>query len=122
MFNRYLTKRSLSPAAVADPDPWPVMAPVAFHGLAGEIISVLAPETEADPVALLLHFLVIFGNILGRKPCCRWSSKRHFPVTLRADHRPNLKSAQRHRSRYRPPHLRKGRPGLDAQQCCLGHQ
>ena len=68
------------PAAVADPDPWPVMAPVAFHGLAGEIISVLAPETEADPVAMLLHFLVIFGNILGRKPCCRWSSKRHFPV------------------------------------------
>ena len=33
--------------ATVDSDPWPVMAPVAYHGLVGEIVSVLAPETEA---------------------------------------------------------------------------
>ena len=40
----------------------------------------LAPETEADPVALLLQFLVSFGNILGRKPFFYMSAKRHYPV------------------------------------------
>jgi hypothetical protein len=65
----------------ADPDQWPIMAPAAYHdGLVSEIISTLAPETEADPVALLLQFLVSFGNILGRKPFFYTGAKRHYPV------------------------------------------
>jgi hypothetical protein len=38
----------------------------AFHGLVGEVVRAIEPHTEADPVALLLQFLVIFGNIIGR--------------------------------------------------------
>ena len=69
--------------ATADPDPWPVMAAAAYHGLSGEIVSVLAPETEADPIALLLQYLISFGNILGRKPFYYMSGKRHY-LTLYA--------------------------------------
>jgi hypothetical protein len=46
---------------------WPTLAPEALHGLAGEVVAVIGPHTEADPVALLLQFLVWFGNALGRK-------------------------------------------------------
>jgi hypothetical protein len=48
--------------------PWPTLGDAAYHGLAGEIIKTIEPETEADPVALLLSFFVCFGNIVGRKP------------------------------------------------------
>ncbi len=38
----------------------------AFYGLAGDVVRVLDPYTEADPVALLVQFLVFFGNCIGR--------------------------------------------------------
>lgn len=48
---------------------WPeAIAPEAFHGLAGEIISMLEPHSKADPVGLLTHLLVSFGNVVGRAP------------------------------------------------------
>src|SRR4051812_46315909 len=48
---------------------WPEpLAPEAFHGLAGEIVSLIEPLTEADPAGLLLHLLVSFGNMVGRAP------------------------------------------------------
>jgi hypothetical protein len=40
----------------------------AFYGLAGEIIKFIEPETEADPAALLVQFLVAFGNAIGPGP------------------------------------------------------
>jgi uncharacterized protein DUF3987 len=46
---------------------WPVLKPEALHGLAGEVVSTLAPETEADPVALLVTFLTTFGSAVGPK-------------------------------------------------------
>jgi DNA-binding transcriptional ArsR family regulator len=48
---------------------WPeALAPEAFHGMAGEIVSLLEPHSEADPVGLLTHLRVSFGNIVGRGP------------------------------------------------------
>lgn len=48
---------------------WPApLAQEAFHGLAGEIVSILEPESEADPAGLLMHLLVSFGNVVGRTP------------------------------------------------------
>ena len=48
---------------------WPeALAPEAFHGLAGKIVSILEPHSEADPVGLLMHLLVSFGNVVGRTP------------------------------------------------------
>jgi Bifunctional DNA primase/polymerase, N-terminal/Protein of unknown function (DUF3987) len=46
-------------------------APEAFHGLVGEFVRLVGPHTEADPVALLGHFLVYFGNAVGRGPFFR---------------------------------------------------
>jgi hypothetical protein len=40
-------------------------APEAFHGLAGEFVRMVEPHTEADPVALLVQFLVTFGSAIG---------------------------------------------------------
>jgi hypothetical protein len=46
---------------------WPEPpAPEAYYGLAGQIVNEIAPNTEADPAALLVHLLVGTGNIIGR--------------------------------------------------------
>jgi hypothetical protein len=56
-------------AEFADPEPWPEPpAEEAFHGLAGRIVRVIEPASEADPVALLGQLLVAFGNVVGRLP------------------------------------------------------
>jgi len=38
----------------------------AFHGLAGNVVRIAAPVTEACPEAILLHFIISIGNIVGR--------------------------------------------------------
>lgn len=48
--------------------PWPELDPAALHGPAGEIVSRIAPETEADPVALLVDLLTTFGAAVGPGP------------------------------------------------------
>lgn len=63
------------------PDPPPSLKPPdpkAFHGLFGEIVAALAPETEADPVALLVQLLVGFGNLIGRTAHFRVGGDVHF--------------------------------------------
>jgi hypothetical protein len=50
------------------PPAWPTLPPAALHGLAGEIVRTLAPETESDPVAVLGQLLLAFGNAAGRGP------------------------------------------------------
>ncbi len=47
------------------PDP---IRPEAYHGLAGEIVNVIEPHSEVDPVALLVQLLTAFGNVVGRGP------------------------------------------------------
>jgi Protein of unknown function (DUF3987) len=46
--------------------PWPKLGDAALIGLVGAYISLVAPATEADPVALLVQFLCFFGNCAGR--------------------------------------------------------
>jgi hypothetical protein len=53
------------------------LADEAFHGMAGEIVRALEPETEADPAALLMNFLVLFGNAVGRSPHARGGATKH---------------------------------------------
>ena len=50
------------------PPPWPTLAPEALYGLPGEIVRVIEPETESDPVAILGQLLVAFGSAVGRGP------------------------------------------------------
>jgi hypothetical protein len=58
--------------------PWP--APLfkeAFFGLAGDIVHAIEPYSEADPAALLVQFLVGFGNVVGRGPHFKTHADRH---------------------------------------------
>jgi len=64
----------------AEPLPeWPaaLRAP-AYYGLVGDIVQALEPNTEADPVALLLHLLVGVGNLWGRGPHFRVGGAKHY--------------------------------------------
>src|SRR5262245_19903535 len=49
----------------------------AFQGPLGEIVNVLGPETEADPVALLSHLLVMAGSAIGGGPHVRIGGDVH---------------------------------------------
>jgi hypothetical protein len=49
-------------------DNWPVLNEAALHGLAGEVVRLLEPHTEADPIALLVSFLAEAGIIFNRTP------------------------------------------------------
>lgn len=64
----------LTPEAATYP---PALAPAAFSGLAGRIVDLLAPETEADPVAILAQLLAAFGNAAGRHAHFRVGADRH---------------------------------------------
>ncbi len=58
---------------------WPdSIGNAAFHGPAGRFVELVAPETEADPAALLLQFLVGVGNLVGRTAHFRAEADRHY--------------------------------------------
>ncbi|HOM99874.1 MAG TPA: DUF3987 domain-containing protein [Acidobacteriota bacterium] len=66
---------------------WPApLAPEAFQGITGELTRMIEPHTEADVSALLVQFLVSFGNAAGRGPHWTVESTRHglnlFAVTV----------------------------------------
>ena len=57
---------------------WPKpLAEAAFHGLAGDIVHLIEPHSEADPAALLLQLLIGFGNMVGRSPHVMVEADRH---------------------------------------------
>jgi hypothetical protein len=58
---------------------WPSLANAAFHGLADKVVFRLVPNTEADQAALLMQFLVSYGNAVGRKPYFMVEGTKHFP-------------------------------------------
>ena len=49
-------------------DTWPKLDDAALHGLSGDVVKVLEPHTEADPIALLISFLSEAGTMLNRGP------------------------------------------------------
>jgi len=63
------TQATLADSGVDAPG-WfePKMGADAFTGLAGRIVDVLEPHSEASPVAILLHVLVGLGSLIGRGP------------------------------------------------------
>jgi hypothetical protein len=67
-----------SPPPNPPPDDWPRLHPAAIHGLAGEIVKTIGPETEADPASLLPNFLVAFGNAIGRAPHVQVGAAPHY--------------------------------------------
>lgn len=70
-------KNNLTPIEVSK-IPWPQsMAEEAFIGLAGQVVKLIEPHTESDPVALLINFLTAFGNIIGDGAYCVIESQKH---------------------------------------------
>jgi hypothetical protein len=63
-----------SPRPLGWPEP---LAPDAFHGLAGTVAKAIEPHTEADCAALLVQFLGVCGNIVGRDPYFVADGARH---------------------------------------------
>lgn len=62
--------------------PWPTpIDPAAYYGVVGDIVQLIEPHSEADPVALLVQWLAAAGTAIGRAP--------HFRVE-RTAHRMNL--------------------------------
>jgi len=49
----------------------------ALYGLAGDVVRTIGPETEADPVAILVQTLVAFGSVIGREPHCSAEADYH---------------------------------------------
>jgi hypothetical protein len=62
------------------PDP---VEPNALYGLAGDVVRLIEPHSEADPAALLLQFLVGFGSVIGRQAHFVAEADRH-PCNLYA--------------------------------------
>ncbi|WP_168221570.1 YfjI family protein [Aquisphaera giovannonii] len=58
-------------------DRWPRIRPEAFRGIAGEVVELAGPHTEADPVAVLVQFLVAVANMIGRGPHFRVAGTEH---------------------------------------------
>jgi hypothetical protein len=58
-------------------DPIGRVDPRAFHGILGRLALETQPETEADPLAVLIHLLVFFGASIGRGPHFVISGTRH---------------------------------------------
>jgi hypothetical protein len=50
----------------------------AYHGLAGEFVRLLSPHSEADPIALLMQFLIAFGSVVGRSGHFTAEAAMHF--------------------------------------------
>lgn len=49
----------------------------AFYGLAGHVVRLIEPHTEADSAALLLNFLTAFGSAVGSGPHAMVGATRH---------------------------------------------
>lgn len=56
---------------------FPKLDDAALHGLAGDIVRKIAPNTESDPVAILVQVLAYFGNVIGRTAHYKVESDRH---------------------------------------------
>lgn len=56
----------------------PPLDDAAYHGVAGDLVRAIEPNTEADPVALLLCFLAAVGNVIGRKVHFVADGVQHF--------------------------------------------
>lgn len=58
---------------------WPKpMGRAAYHGVIGHIVDTIEPHTEADANAILVQFLVVIGNVIGRGVGFQQEATRHY--------------------------------------------
>jgi hypothetical protein len=70
------TKEVISVSSFVSSAPTP-LGEDAYHGLAGEFVRIVEPESEADPAALLIQFLAATGCGLGDGPHASAEAARH---------------------------------------------
>src|SRR5258706_15687060 len=57
---------------------YPMVPLEAFYGIAGDIAQRIAPETEADPIAILVQLLAAAGCAIGHGPHFMVGATKHF--------------------------------------------
>src|SRR5215216_5127824 len=60
------------------PREWPVVYEECFYGLAGRLVGKIKPNTESDPMAILLLLLSAVGNLIGRHAHFTVEGERHY--------------------------------------------
>jgi hypothetical protein len=53
------------------------MSDAAYHGIIGEVVRTIEPESEADPVAILIQLIVAAGSMIGRQAYYQVESDKH---------------------------------------------
>jgi hypothetical protein len=73
------TVASPSTSKRSDGDAWPrPMRAPAYHGIFGDVVGAISPHTEADPHAMLLQMLVMFGSLIGRTAHFKVEADVHY--------------------------------------------
>jgi hypothetical protein len=55
----------------------PIMSDLAYHGILGDFVKAVAPETEADPAGILVSLLTMCGNVIGNRPHVSVGEDKH---------------------------------------------
>lgn len=59
--------------------PWPEpLDDAAYHGIVGDFVRLIEPQTEADPAALLFQFLAFAGNTMAETAWMTIERTRHY--------------------------------------------
>jgi hypothetical protein len=66
------------PVNEIEDEPWPRMPEEAYHGPLGDLVRLIEPHSESDPVALLIQGLVMFGNVVGRNRYFIADGSQHY--------------------------------------------
>jgi len=56
---------------------WPTIRPEAFYGLAKDIVEAITPQSEADPIAILVQLLAYAGAVSGHSAAFTVEATRH---------------------------------------------
>lgn len=72
--NEVGTKSTLK--SVAKPSPTPDEA--VYYGVVGELVKAIEPETESDPIAILISVFAAIGSIIGRNSYYEVEATRHY--------------------------------------------
>ncbi|KAF0247047.1 MAG: hypothetical protein FD180_164 [Planctomycetota bacterium] len=58
---------------------WPApLGSAALIGIAGDFVNLVEPQTESDPAAVLIQFLLAFGGAVGRGAFCTVGETAHY--------------------------------------------
>jgi hypothetical protein len=72
-------ENSAPPPPISEPErECPTLAPEALYGLVGKVVRLFDPHTEAHPAAILVQFLVSYGNMLDRTAYYQIEGDKHF--------------------------------------------